>query len=1764
MKKSVFFFFLCFSLPFWVNGQTPIDFCGTFTKPPVHTTSVNRTIDYYDRFGNDYEEQELLTSNLQGYLSGTCNSGYFNLIFHPDFTFDEQETICDVFKELSSLIPTNNTNKIDILIDFVDEPKQGYLAYGSPYFENKCGISNSIILSSILSTINIPSNIKSIYQGKIVFNIAKRKDWGTKKTYNSGLYHLATIARHEALHVLGFASGISASGNPALGTFYTRWDKLLYGEGKGPLISPSASNKSCCNSHKFNSLDFPNAPADYDECNDNIYLKLNIGGNNIAPVTNNDGKNYTLNNLSHFFIDCNGFSNEQYVTHPKIDKGDVRTITDSEIEALCGLGYPVKGCENKPNCSVLAVKDNYAWKIGSPPLVIKFADILKNDIVSATAQVTFVSASANLGTVIVNSSDFTVTPLQPGILRLFYQITDKNCSPSCDIGQIVINVNSATLSTSCPIYNCNYLCYGDFEAFQTGPNIGDNFYDPILGVGKETPVFYVNNKGNSVDILRNINDNDNQYLRAANCTFTVTCHKENPYFKVTQPIKKNQKAVISLKIEAVNYANSPTVSIYALSEKPCTNIPYPAPTNGSFQLCSGVTATNITNSVIPIVAKVANAYSSPFFPNNSKVQIEWINNSDFDISYFLIIINGSDDYDVYMDDVIIQSSTDDNIITAKAELLQPFEIGKTSQIKYKICSVAPINGSAKASDISLTANLFNLTGIYLLDNNDFKSGIATFKLNPGECKDIILDVQIDKNFVGTNISRIELDLDATNACNSNVSKIEETDVLILNPAFTYSYDNPCGGNNIKFTAVEKAYWVMHDWDFGDANAILGQIGPTATHIYTQPGTYTVKHTVKYLNAKYTYVLQVVVSNTLGTSNLNSKVSQLITNKTLNNTGISKNIQYVINGTIVFDVPYNFDGCTFSINAGAKIEITEGVKVTFDNCEFYTCNDQMWQGIEVLAPTKGNIGGEIVMKNCTRVEDAHNAIKLNDKTSATIIGNIFSKNYVNIYTENAILNNFIAYDNKHNSFKQLLKFPYTGQKIPAKWYDTYTAYWIKNSSNAVGGITIGNPNNLNPTSTEFIDGTKNGILAVNSSLKVHHVSFKNITANSFYSLGQPIQGDAINSTATNVGTSLYVNSVSIATNMPKFPTYIENTDRGVYAKNVATYVRAIGMKKVGSGVVLENCGIAVVVSNEIDGGNGINTYNCTPEISNNTINITNTNTTASAILINNSIGSSVKNNVISISNVGYGIRVVNSSKAVIAFNKPIKILSSRRGSSSWFTDGINIINSTECKIVDNKVEGVANSGNDPFETPETVGIFMQNSSTNDYCCNSVDYTYEGVEARGVNNISNKFKGTTLDRHRIGLYVRYSGSTIGLQAHMGNFWTNPNIPFPAINDNDPLINTKYYGSNQFIVYGKQGSNVFPNNITPPTDWFKSAFAGTTFKCSEEPTCKLDPIVNNTPNSLDAIDMQLLKEADISKIYGEVNTWKLTRNLYEKISANPSLKSADNAVINFYEQYQNSNIATFTGIKEGLDHLHAYGAVQLLPTEKNIDGINTQIDAIDIKLSSSTDKKNLEIEKANLLQTLSELNTKLQADGEAIKKEKQAELNILAEKNEQITTEHAYEENLKIVNAVTIALQLTESSILSKEHRGLLEKVAYQCDMQGGEAVQSARAMLSWYDAKYNFGRDNTCEEIFDTKQQKNNLSQEFKIYPNPSNDLLTLDIGNQKIDEVSIFTIDGQLIETIAINDQFTPINVSYLQNGIHYCLLKNSNRVVTRIKFTIIR
>ena len=172
----------------------------------------------------------------------------------------------------------------------------------------------------------------------------------------------------------------------------------------------------------------------------------------------------------------------------------------------------------------------------------------------------------------------------------------------------------------------------------------------------------------------------------------------------------------------------------------------------------------------------------------------------------------------------------------------------------------------------------------------------------------------------------------------------------------------------------------------------------------------------------------------------------------------------------------------------------------------------------------------------------------------------------------------------------------------------------------------------------------------------------------------------------------------------------------------------------------------------------------------------------------------------------------------------------------------------------------------------------------------------------------------------------------------------------------------------------------------------------------------------------------------------------------------------------------------------------------------------------------------------------------------------LQTLKQRNDAIFTGAIYEENLKKVNKVQINQLLAKGNKLSNEDIALLESVAYQCDMQGGEAVQTARAMLTWFDMKkYHFKRENGCQTEIYTKSQKSN-SSDIRIYPNPSDGNIVVDCGSLTTTQLNIFDVNGKVVLSQNINDKRTPINISHLSNGIYYCrLLGNENA----IKFTII-
>ena len=318
-----------------------------------------------------------------------------------------------------------------------------------------------------------------------------------------------------------------------------------------------------------------------------------------------------------------------------------------------------------------------------------------------------------------------------------------------------------------------------------------------------------------------------------------------------------------------------------------------------------------------------------------------------------------------------------------------------------------------------------------------------------------------------------------------------------------------------------------------------------------------------------------------------------------------------------------------------------------------------------------------MTNCKRVEDAHNAIKLNNRTSATITGNIFSKNYVDVSVADTkiaqiALSKFTAHSNKHNAFNIFLKKPYKGQSINSSF--PRAAYQF---SNCISTCTVGQ--NKSGQITEWIDGYLDGITAVNTELETFNVYFKNIRPRAINNGGVDY-GFAIRSENIGAVGNLRVNGID------KNTTLFEDCQTGVFSTNVRTDVTNTKMTGMGAGISIAytypiNQGVSKIKNNYIAGQSGISAiYASDCFVEDNDFYCKSTNSAPnSAIVLNYCDGSFIYQNKIKIDDISCGIRLTNCNGGRIIGNKDIEILNSRGLSPSkaqLFTDGINIINSTQ--------------------------------------------------------------------------------------------------------------------------------------------------------------------------------------------------------------------------------------------------------------------------------------------------------------------------------------------------------------------------------------------------------------------------------------------------------------------------------------------------------
>lgn len=66
----------------------------------------------------------------------------------------------------------------------------------------------------------------------------------------------------------------------------------------------------------------------------------------------------------------------------------------------------------------------------------------------------------------------------------------------------------------------------------------------------------------------------------------------------------------------------------------------------------------------------------------------------------------------------------------------------------------------------------------------------------------------------------------------------------------------------------------------------------------------------------------------------------------------------------------------------------------------------------------------------------------------------------------------------------------------------------------------------------------------------------------------------------------------------------------------------------------------------------------------------------------------------------------------------------------------------------------------------------------------------------------------------------------------------------------------------------------------------------------------------------------------------------------------------------------------------------------------------------------------------------------------------------------------------------------------------------------------------------------------------------IYPNPAKDVLHVD-SSADIQKISLYTMAGQLVKSINVEDERTSINVAELQSGIYFLAIENASDVITK-------
>ena len=147
--------------------------------------------------------------------------------------------------------------------------------------------------------------------------------------------------------------------------------------------------------------------------------------------------------------------------------------------------------------------------------------------------------------------------------------------------------------------------------------------------------------------------------------------------------------------------------------------------------------------------------------------------------------------------------------------------------------------------------------------------------------------------------------------------------------------------------------------------------------------------------------------------------------------------------------------------------------------------------------------------------------------------------------------------------------------------------------------------------------------------------------------------------------------------------------------------------------------------------------------------------------------------------------------------------------------------------------------------------------------------------------------------------------------------------------------------------------------------------------------------------------------------------------------------------------------------------------------------------------------------------------------------------------------FEHNKKSVNDINLSTFASGIYTFDENQVGILDKIASQCPLTGGNAVFQARGMLKLVFGNINYNDDINClsaqshseenDHTVSILAQKNNLN----VFPNPTDGIITLrlDYPTDESTKVEIFNLSGKSITEIFFPLGKNEVNINMFNLGI---------------------